>query len=261
MTSSAVDEKWVRRFHPHAGNAARLVCFPHAGGSASHYFWLSQALTSSIEVLALQYPGRQDRRLEACVDSIPALADNIVQALRGWLDGPYAFFGHSMGAVIAFEVARRLERQSGEGPKALVVSSRRAPSRWRDSTVHQRDDAGILSELRLIDGTDQRWLDDEELMASLLPTIRADYKAIETHSYAISPPLSCPITALVGDRDPYTTVDEATAWRQHTSREFDLHVFTGGHFYLETHRAEVTALVSAAFDRAASAASIEGSTP
>ena len=102
-------DTWIRGFHPGADGAPRLVCFPHAGGSATFYFPLSRALAPSMEVLAVQYPGRQDRRAEPCIDSIDGLADEIVDALRPLTDRPMALFGHSMGAVLAYETARSWE--------------------------------------------------------------------------------------------------------------------------------------------------------
>lgn len=113
---------WVRRFHPDGRDAAhRLICFPHAGGSASFYFPVSRALTPGVDVLAIQYPGRQDRRHEPCIDSIAALADALAEEVRPWCDRPVTFFGHSMGATLAFEVARRLE---AEAPSCTDCSPR-----------------------------------------------------------------------------------------------------------------------------------------
>src|SRR5579863_2054960 len=115
--SSMIDQasQWVRRFHPSPGSAIRLVCFPHVGGSATYYFPMSKALAPEIEVLALQYPGRQDRRMEKCIDNIPEMADRLYEILRGVVDPPFAFFGHSMGATLAFEVALRWQGH-GTGP-------------------------------------------------------------------------------------------------------------------------------------------------
>jgi surfactin synthase thioesterase subunit len=236
------------------------VCFPHAGGAASYYLPLSQLLTPRIEVLAVQYPGRQDRRREQCIDDIHRLADRIVSALNRGTYGPYAFFGHSLGAILGFEVVRRLEQQTDGGPIRLFASGRRAPSSQREereNSVHLRTDAGIISELRSMGGTDQRFLDDEELRAMILPVTRADYRAIERYVHTPGPPLNCPITAFVGDQDPNTTIDEAAAWAQCTAGEFDLRLFPGGHFFLDEHRAGVAQTISAAL----SADAVKGSLP
>jgi len=236
---------WLRRFEP-AGNAGnRLVCFPHAGGSAAFFLPVARALAPAVDVLAVQYPGRQDRRAEPCIDDIPSLADHVYRALDGSLDRPLALFGHSMGALVAFEVARRLQRDHPGRPAHLFVSGRRAPTRYREETVHLRDDDGIIAEVRSLGGTDARVLDDRELRDMALPAIRGDYRAVETYRYVAGGPLRCPVTVLVGARDPRVTLEEATDWeKQAPEGSFDLKVFTGGHFYLTSQIAEVLAVLS-----------------
>jgi pyochelin biosynthetic protein PchC len=239
-------EPWVRRFHPVAEPAIRLVCFPHAGGSASAYFQLSRSLTPAIEVLAVQYPGRQERRGEPGIGDIRVLADRITAALAPWTQQPYALFGHSMGAIVAFEVTRRLEAAAGGRPRHLFVSGRRAPTLQRSRGVHLRDDAGVVRELRELGGTDPRFLRDTELLATILPATRSDYRAIETYEYAGGPPVACPVTAMVGENDPESTLAETTAWSAHCGGGFDLRVFPGGHFYIEASRAAVVDTITAA---------------
>ncbi|MFJ8747337.1 thioesterase II family protein [Embleya sp. NPDC127516] len=246
MTGSAkFTGEWIQRFHPRDDSEFRVVCFPHAGGSASYYYTLSKALSPELDVLAIQYPGRQDRRAEGCVDSVAELADLTYAALRRCEDGrPNVFFGHSMGSTLAFEVARRLQEDTGAPPAWLFASGYPAPSRLRGGTVHRRDDAGILEELRSVGGTDPVWLENKHMMASILYAVRGDYAAIETHPRVVDVRLDCPITMSVGTDDPHTTIAEAEAWREHTTGEFALHVFQGGHFYLDEHSREVTDLIS-----------------
>lgn len=214
-------------------------------------------------MLAVQYPGRQDRRREPLVDSIPRLADHIADALERQGADSAAYFGHSMGAVLAYEVAQRLRERAAQGPARLFVSGRRAPSRRRPGgpgRVHLRDDDGLVAELRKVGGTDPSFLNDRELLAEILPVTRNDYKAIETYVWADRPPLDCPITALVGDHDPQTTSDEAAAWAEHTTGAFDLRVFPGGHFYLDARRDDVTDVVTAALDPTPAVNTLEGNT-
>jgi pyochelin biosynthetic protein PchC len=154
-----------------------------------------------------------------------------------------ALLGHSMGATVAFEVARGLERQ-GTPPTALFASGRRAPSRYRDDQVHLRDDDGIVAELQLLSGTDSRLLGNEDLLRLVIPVIRADYKAVETYRCAAGAAVGCPVTVLVGDSDPKATIEEARAWSDHTTGCFDLQVYPGGHFYLSEHQDEVTDLIA-----------------
>jgi surfactin synthase thioesterase subunit len=239
-------ELWLRRFHPAEHSPARLVCFPHAGGSASYFFPMSAALSPALDVLSVQYPGRQDRRMHQPIDDIPRLADRIFDMLRSQIDRPVAFFGHSMGAILAFEVAMRLEHTAGIPLLRLFASGRRAPGRSRHETVHLRDDAGLVAELNGLNGTDSRLLGDEEMLRLILPMVRSDYRAIETYSCPPDRRLSCATTALVGDRDPKTTLDEARSWSVHTTGEFDLRVFSGGHFFLNHHQRDIVNMVSAA---------------
>jgi surfactin synthase thioesterase subunit len=205
---------------------------------------MSESLTPRIETLALQYPGRQDRRKEGCIEDIPTLADRVFDALQSRDSRPFAFFGHSMGSILAFEVALRFQKITGRCPVRLFASGYPAPSRLRGGAVHLRDDAGVVAELLSVGGTDPRWFEDEDLRACILPAVRADYKAIETHSGERGSVLDCPITMLVGDADPHTTVAEASAWQEHTSGEFDLRIFSGGHFYLDEHGPEVVDTIS-----------------
>lgn len=244
MSSPLADDGlWCRRFHPAPDAGRRLVCFPHAGGSASFYHPVSAALSPGVDVLAVQYPGRQDRRHEPAIDDIGLLADRIAEALGAWTDRPLTFFGHSMGALVAFEVARRLERD-GDGPVRLFASGRRAPSAYRDEQVHRRDDDGIVAELRALSGTDSRVLDDEEMLRMVLPALRSDYKAVETYRSEPGAVVRCPVTVLVGDDDPKTSLAEARSWDAHTAGACDLQVFPGGHFYLADRPKEVMDVLS-----------------
>lgn len=223
---------WIRRFHPAPGAPQRLVCFPHAGGSASYFVAVSRALSPATEVLAIQYPGRRERRGEPAIDDLDVLAGLIIHALAPWADRPLTFFGHSMGATLAFEVARRWEVASTT-LAGLFVSARRAPSRHRDERSHQLDDEGLLAEVRSLAGTGATLPGFERFVRLALPSIRSDYKAAETYRYRPGPALTCPLFALVGDNDPMATVEDAWWWREHTSGAFELRVLPGGHFYLD----------------------------
>lgn len=230
---------WLRRFHQGGPEDLRLVCFPHAGGSASYYHPLSAALADEADVRAVQYPGRQDRRAEAFVDDIPELARRLVPFLLSLADKPLALFGHSMGATVAFEATRILERDHGIVPLVLFASARCAPSRHRSLGIHQLDDTGVLAELRRLNGTDSGVFDDDELVQMVLPVLRNDYRAAETYRYADGPPIMAPVVGLVGDADPRVAPEEMEGWRQETTGSFESHVFPGGHFYLGERQQEV----------------------
>jgi surfactin synthase thioesterase subunit len=237
------DDLWCRRYQPARNPAARLVCLPHAGGSAPFYRPVALALGADVDVVAIQYPGRQDRRTELPIRDLGVLADRVHAILRRQPELPLTIFGHSMGAVLGFEVTRRLEAD-GHGPVHLFASGRRSPTSYRDERVHLRDDAGILAELRKLNGTASAVLGNDELMRASLPSLRADYEAIETYRCAAGSTVSCPVTVLTGDSDPNTTLEEARAWAEQVTGSFDLRVFPGGHFFLIDQADEVTAILS-----------------
>ncbi|WP_190200590.1 alpha/beta fold hydrolase [Streptomyces djakartensis] len=233
---------WLRRYRPSTAPVARLACFPHAGGSASAFLPLIRELPQEIEVLAVQYPGRQDRRAEPLVDSIEQLAAPLADVLQAQTGPPLVLFGHSMGATVAYEVARILE-QRGAGPAALVVSGRRAPTVNTVSAVHLYDDDRLIEELRSLDGTDSSLLSDPELLELVLPAIRNDYRAVGHYVHRPGTPLACPLTVLTGADDPNVSAAEAAAWSQVAAADPHVHTWPGGHFFLFERPAEVSAAV------------------
>lgn len=233
---------WIRRFQPAEDAAVRLLCLPHAGGAATYYFPVARALAPEVDVLAVQYPGRQDRRTEPVIDDIRVLADLVTAELLPWCDRPVALFGHSMGAMVGYEVARRLEERGIE-PLGLFASGRRAPSTVRQESVHRRDDQGIIKALKELSGTGDEVLEDEDLLPMIITAVRGDYKAVETYQADDGPVLACPIHVLTGDTDEMTTAEEAQAWDRHTTGECRVEVFTGGHFFLSEQAPSVIASV------------------
>ncbi|WP_405810142.1 alpha/beta fold hydrolase [Streptomyces sp. NBC_00210] len=237
--------EWFRRYGTAEAGAQRLYCFPHAGGAASAYIPLSRALLPSVEALSVQYPGRQDRRLEPGIEDIGVLADLLAEQVgRESAGRPYAFFGHSMGAIVAYETARRLEKQSIPGPVHLFVSGRSTPSTGPRTSDRLHGDAELRAEIRRLGGTGSRVLDDPELMEMVMPALRADYRALAGYAWEPGWPLSCPLTVLVGDADPVVTVEEAAAWGKFSTESTELRVFTGGHFYLDDRMGEVASVIS-----------------
>ncbi|AXG81921.1 thioesterase II family protein [Streptomyces paludis] len=233
-------DRWLRRFRPNAGARVRLVCFPHAGGSASFYHPVAMAHAAAADIIVLQYPGRQERRHESQVGSVAAYVSRIAPILERETLLPTVYFGHSMGAVLAFETALALA-DTPAAPQAILASGRRAPATRRDERVHLRDDEGMLAELRQLNGTQADLLGDEEILRMAMPALRNDYRVVETYEGVPNTTVNCPITVLVGDGDPKTTVAEADRWREHTTGSFRIRAFPGGHFYLTTHQAQVNA--------------------
>ncbi|MFJ8035274.1 thioesterase II family protein [Streptomyces sp. NPDC096032] len=238
---SVLQSRWLRRFGSAEGGELQLVCFPHAGGAASAYVGLSRALAPDIDVVSVQYPGRQDRRLEPALTSLPHLARAVAEELARAPRRPYAFFGHSMGAVVAYETARVLAEFDLAAPRHLILSGRGAPSPEPRAGDRLAGDAALISEIRRLGGTGSRVLNDPELMEMVLPTLRADYGALGLYRWEPGPPLDIPLTAMVGTADPIVTVDDVHGWLAHSTRPGELLTFPGGHFYLDTQLPTVAA--------------------
>ncbi|MFE9566659.1 thioesterase II family protein [Streptomyces sp. NPDC006487] len=245
MRTDAPTSPWIRRFHPAPEAGRRLVLMPHAGGSASFFFPTSRALAPAVDVLAVQYPGRQDRRGEACVDDIDTLADLVTAQLIPWADRPLGLFGHSLGAALAFEVTRRLEER-GIVPLKLFLSGRRAPVDRRGESVHLLGDDDLVTAIKRLAGAELE-MPDDDLLRLALPAIRSDYKAAETYEPRPGPPLKTPVVALTGDKDPKVTPEDADRWSRYTTGAFELRVFDGGHFYLVKRFDQVVAVLRETF--------------
>ncbi|WP_434598925.1 thioesterase II family protein [Streptomyces sp. A5-4] len=239
---NAVDSLWFRGFggtRAAGADAVRLICFPHAGGSASWFAPLSRLLSPHVDVRAVQYPGRQDRRRETPAGDITELAGRIAERLRHQDERPYAFFGHSMGALLAYETARVLQTWQVSAPVRLFLSGRGAPTTAPHRHDVLPDDAAILTAVRALGGTAAVVLEDPELMEMALPALRADYRALASYRWLHGDPLDMPITVLTGCDDPVVPVTEAARWSEHTRSSCGLRVFPGNHFYLDEQVTEV----------------------
>jgi len=247
MTAPPERNRWIRNFRPAPTARTRLVCFPHAGGSASYFFPLATALAPEFDVYAVQYPGRQDRYNEPFVDNIDDMADEAFAALEPLTEAPVALFGHSMGAVLAFEVTRRLETLAGRRPALVFASASPAPSRYGDGwdgNVDYGDDGDLVGVMRDLGGTDPRVLNDPEMLATFLPAFRNDYRALQAYRRGTEVGISAPVVVMAATDDPKTSVSDARAWHQHTSGGGDVHTFEGGHFYLEKQAQKVIELIA-----------------
>ncbi|WP_066376280.1 thioesterase II family protein [Herbidospora mongoliensis] len=242
--------RWFRGFGLEAAaDAPDLICFPHAGGAATAYRLLAQLLTPGVRVLGVQYPGRQDRRAEPAVESVTGLADAVADLLPPDPGRPYALFGHSMGAAVAYETARRIAERGGPEPERLFLSGRAAPAADPRHSDVLTGDAAIVARIRRLGGTASGVLDDPELLEMVLPALRADHAALRTYHWKPGPLLEVPFTVLGGDADPMVTPSEAVQWLEHSGLPGEVKIFKGGHFYLETELAEVAGLLSAALRR------------
>ncbi|MES9594755.1 alpha/beta fold hydrolase [Streptomyces sp. NPDC007076] len=229
LTASA----WFRVFAPRPEARIRLVCFPHAGGAASAFWNWTEFLPPTVELIAVQYPGRQDRFHEPSLEDMDVLVDRIAFAASHRLTGPVAFFGHSLGATVAYEVARRLASRQRPEVVRLFASARSAPSVDRRGATTFPDDEALMEYIRALGGAGASVLKDEELRELTLPTLRSDFKLVAGYEPSAGAPLTCPITAIAGDVDPSFTLADAEHWRRHTSGDFTSVELPGGHFYTE----------------------------
>ncbi|MFE0679543.1 thioesterase II family protein [Streptomyces sp. NPDC058961] len=241
----AVGSSWIRQFHePRGDGRPTVVCFPHAGGSASAYFSLSAALAATADVLIVQYPGRQDRLAESPLEDLLEMADRATEALEPWRGGLLALFGHSMGSALAYEVALRMERRPGRDLLGLIVSGRGAPSVRQDRGLHRLDDEGITEHMVELAGTPPALLADKELLATVIPPLRADFRAVETYQGLSGSKVGCPISSYCGEQDPSVPRDGFLKWREHTTAQCTIRFFDGGHFYLQSQVPEVARTIS-----------------
>ena len=235
-------DPWLRRFDPRPDAENVVVCFPHAGGSAAYFRPLSAALPASVEVFAVQYPGRQDRLSEPLIDDVVTLAEQVTPAVLDLANRPLALFGHSMGASVAFEVACRLERR-GVAPLALFASARRAPSRRHAQHDQPTSDEELIADILSLGGAGSELLHDPELADLILPALRNDHHAAKTYHRDGDPVVRCPVHALLGEADPNVKLDNVRAWAKHTTGGFTLRTFSGGHFYPDDHAADLAGLI------------------
>jgi surfactin synthase thioesterase subunit len=225
------ERRWLLSFRPATRPRARLVCFPWAGGAPSAFSRWHHGLPPDVEVHAVVLPGRPPRFAEPPLSRMEPIVDALARALPPLLDVPAVFFGHSMGATLAFEVTRVLERAQ-LAPAHLVVSGAPAPQLARDGEqLHLLDDERLLSRLAELGGLPSAVRAERELLSLLLPAIRADLEALETWRYLPGPPLRVPLTAFGGDDDALAR-GRLDGWRAQTTRSFALRMFAGDHFFL-----------------------------
>lgn len=236
---------WFLTPSPRTRAEVRLICFPFAGGGTLTYRDWPALLGERVEVVAVQLPGRDRRRHEEPIDSIPRLVSSVVDALAPSIDGPFVLFGHSMGAILAFETARVLRARGARAPAGVIVSARRAPHLPDPGPImHLLSDAEFKARLKDMNGTPPEVMASDELMDLVLPMIRADFKACETHVYADEPALDCPLLAMGGDSDPDVEVESVPAWRGYTRGLFESLILRGDHFVLQSRAQEFVGHVS-----------------
>jgi medium-chain acyl-[acyl-carrier-protein] hydrolase len=231
---------WFERRSGGEDAGIRLFCFPHAGGGAALFRPWHARLAPGVQVLPVVLPGRERRWRETPYTRMGELIEPLFDALTAELNRPYAFFGHSMGAAIAYAMAQRLALTSFEPPRALVVSGRQPPHLPpRRTPIHHLPENEMIERVSALGGTPAEVVKDRELLRAFLPGMRADFELNETYVPAPQARLSVAVTALVGDRDPLIEPADMSAWGELTTGRFVLRVFDGNHFYLRDGRPDV----------------------
>ncbi len=241
---TAVTNPWIPSYKPGSRARLRLFCFPFAGGGASLYADWRQRLPPEIDVCAVQLPGRESRLAEPAFTRIGPLVDARSRVLTPCLDLPFALFGHSMGAVVAYETALRLRAYRETFPVHLVASARQAPHiPSAEDPSYTLSDEAFTEKLRRLQGTPQEVLDHPELMELLLPLLRADFELNERYTCSTYEKLDCPVTAFAATGDKEVERDDLAAWRETTRGPFQLRLFPGDHFFILRQPETVTAAV------------------
>lgn len=214
-----------------------MFCFPYAGGGASIYRGWAASLPSDVEVCPVQLPGRESRLRDQPFDRLPPLIAAAAEALAPHFGMPFVFFGHSMGAMIAFELARELRRRGKPLPLHLFVAGRRAPQLpAREEPIHDLPDDEFFAKLRELNGTPEEVLQHAELMRLLTPILRADFAVNETYEFVADEPFDCGISAFGGLGDLEVTQNDLSGWRDLTRGRFRLRMLPGDHFFLHSAR-------------------------
>lgn len=235
---------WFMNANVHSRADMRLFCFPYAGGGASIYRDWLQLLPKEIEVCPVQLPGRENRGLEAPMCSLPEIVQAVADEIGPLLNLPFALFGHSMGALLAYETARQLDRKYNKTPLHLFVSGHSAPHLPHSGRkLYSLSDQELIHELRILRGTPEAILQNDELMVLLLPRLRADFQVCETYSFFRDNPIACPITALGGIEDHDVSMDNLAAWGELTQKETELQLLSGDHFFLHNEQEVIVQLI------------------
>lgn len=232
--STKSSNKWFSVRPARNAPAFRLFCFPHVGAGASVFnIWPAAWAPGNVELWGVRLPGREQRLSETPFQRMELLIDALYEAMAPHLNTPYAFYGHSLGTVVAFEMARRIRRGGKPGPVRLLISAHSAPQLGlRRPPLHKLPKEEFEDELRRFAGTPDEVLQNEDLMNLMTSALRADFEVDETYSYEDKPPLDCPISAFGGRDDSDVSQADLAAWSIHTSQQFSLQMMDGDHFFV-----------------------------
>jgi len=223
----------------------RMFCFPYAGGAALMFKKWRDFLPPTVQVIPVELPGRGARLREPPFVGLPALIEELEAVIWPLLDKPFVFFGHSMGAIIAFELARFLRRKYGHEPQALFVAGRRAPQILkREPVTFNLPKDAFIEELIKLEGTPKEVVEHVELMELMIPLLRADFQLVQTYEYITDTPLQCPIIVYGGLQDYETPREMLLPWKELTCSRFALHMLPGDHFFLRSSQAQLLGMLA-----------------
>ncbi len=240
------ENKWGDSMGRNSNAELRMFCFPYAGGSAQIFASWWRGLPNFVQVVPVQLPGRGNRISETPWRRIDQLADAIAEDLLPvFEEKPFVFFGHSMGATLAFEVVRRLSGRDQVIPEFLLISGRRAPHVPDDDPpTYDLPKDEFIKELKRLNGTPEEVIQSKELMELMEPMLRADFEAVQTYEYVPSPPLDIPFFVMGGVDDLEVAREHLEGWRTHTTGSFSLHMFPGDHFFLHPQKETLLRYIS-----------------
>lgn len=241
---------WITCPAPNPAARLRLFCFPFAGGGASVFRSWARALPPTIEVCPVQLPGRENRLRESPYTDLPPLAEILAGQIQLYSQKPFAIYGHSMGALLAFELVKILQRQNAPPPRTLFLAAHRAAHLSpRRPPLYALPDEEFVQALRRFGGLQEEVIRDRELLDLLLPTLRADLTLCDRYSYSSGSPLNCPFQLYVGRDDPEAPLEDMESWREHSVQSSSLRVFSGGHFFLRSDGDALMHAIASALER------------
>lgn len=236
---------WISQSRPNPSAQIRLFCFPHAGGGAALYRSWADLLPRNVEVRPIQLPGREMRIKDPPFSNVFELVDALAPHILPLLDKPFALFGHSMGALVAYELANRLRQDFDLVPERLLVSARVAPSvQLKGRPINGLPDDELIQEILQLNGIDKDVAAQAELMKLVLPTLRADLALHEGYCYSPGPLLECPIVAFGGLQDFKVSAEDLDAWRHHTTGPFTRRMLVGDHFFVSVPHSSFLSLLA-----------------
>jgi medium-chain acyl-[acyl-carrier-protein] hydrolase len=236
---------WFQNGRTNERAELKMFCFPYAGGTALMFNKWADLLPSIVQVIPVELPGRGVRLKEPAYLSLPALIDELEEVIWPLLDKPFVFFGHSMGALIAFELARTLRRKYDREPQALFVSGRRAPQTPKNEPItYNLPHNEFIAELIKMGGTPKEVIEDAELMEMIIPLLRADFQLVQTYEYLPDTLLRCPITIYGGLQDHYSPRELLLPWKELTNSRCSLRMLPGDHFFIRSSQAQLLKLLA-----------------